>query len=673
MKSVNITLVTLFVFTLNNLLAAPGDTTHIRVHDAVDMVWYENYDQSVSFPTSNTTYGKILMHYTMGCASTGCSDWDYTTKIELLKPLGVMDSTIASIDVISEDPYEADTTWTVFEVKEAFELARVITPYGGYMRAGTNGYNSNWKHVHTFDVTDYAPLLKGDVDIRAFYGGWSSGFSVTIDFEFIEGTPPRDVIEVRNLWQSGGNGWNFSTTSTFNNEYLAPISIDLPEEMSSSKVRIIPSGHGFDNSTGCAEFCEKNYYLKLDGTQIGTNLMWDDQCGSNPIFPQGGTWLYDRANWCPGLRTHHFDHNLTSHVTAGGTSIIDLDFENINWTGNQAPIYILETQLFIYDEINHTVDAAIEDILSPTNKDDYKRLNPICKEARVSIKNYGSQPLTSATLRYAINNNHWRTYEWTGNLGFEEDEIVVLPITEQWEWVGNEATSLFEVRIENPNGMTDENPTNNHLTSRFNNTPMLPGVLEFQFRTNNQPQQTTWKLFDSAGNVLKENENGMLASTLYRDTFDLEDGCYLLQIEDSGENGLSWWANNEGSGYARLRIPGAGFAHSFPADFGTAINYHFTIGYALQLPEFTPPTLLDFSIYPNPSKDKFTIQTNDIINDAVTIYLVNILGQTIEKREVRINQNTLNEEFNVEDLDAGSYTISVIGKTVSARKQVIVQ
>jgi hypothetical protein len=49
------------------------------------MTWYGGYTKPVKFPDGNTTYHKILMVYTMGCATGGCSDWDYTTKIEVLK------------------------------------------------------------------------------------------------------------------------------------------------------------------------------------------------------------------------------------------------------------------------------------------------------------------------------------------------------------------------------------------------------------------------------------------------------------------------------------------------------------------------------------------------------------------------------------------------------------
>ena len=126
-----------YLYTLSFLLfalhsfSAPGDTTLVSAHQKADMTWYGSYDAWGDFPDGNTSYSKILLRYTMGCATGGCSDWDYTTQIQLMIPTGVMDSNVASVDTVSLTPLVIDTTWNVFEVEEAYELARVITPYGG--------------------------------------------------------------------------------------------------------------------------------------------------------------------------------------------------------------------------------------------------------------------------------------------------------------------------------------------------------------------------------------------------------------------------------------------------------------------------------------------------------------------------------------------------------------
>ena len=90
MKKTIFSILTLFFITTY----VHADTTIVRIHDHTDMTWYGNYDKWGVLPDKSKTYLKINLHYTMGCATNGCSDWDYTTKIEVLHRTGKLDSTI---------------------------------------------------------------------------------------------------------------------------------------------------------------------------------------------------------------------------------------------------------------------------------------------------------------------------------------------------------------------------------------------------------------------------------------------------------------------------------------------------------------------------------------------------------------------------------------------------
>lgn len=357
-------------------LAADGDTTTVRAHDSRDIGWWGAYDDWGVFPSAGPSYRKVLMHFTMGCASTGCSDWDYTVQIDLRHRTGVLDSTLqqapnftvngeqvpslsytsehtfttswngTSVDTLwadtlvlvlygdAENPLEptatlqvfpADLTYeefdeqgnvtatqgfteegllelsltdvyTVFEVIDDYELGRAITPYGGYMASGQQGYNNNWTHTFTYDVTAYQHLLQDSVEFRAFYGGWSSGFSVTLDFEMIEGTPPMDVLRVSRVYDSGPGGFNYASSGGFEANSLPSKDIELLEETQGAVARMFVTGHG-----QAGEFTPGiYYYVRVNGTTMGQQEVWKGDCGMNAIYPQGGTWVYDRANWCPG-------------------------------------------------------------------------------------------------------------------------------------------------------------------------------------------------------------------------------------------------------------------------------------------------------------------------------------------------------------------------------------
>jgi hypothetical protein len=446
-----------------------GDTTTVRIHDHTDMTWYGNYDEWGVLPDATLDYRKVYLHYTMGCATGGCSDWDYTSQIFVRHRTGEIDSALQNspmftvngniVDSVlfSDTAYvhfwntttnvldsnlstlleiiefndagspttptdtmyrfqagfynmefdslgniidsfyviPSNTVWInyynwyqVYDVIENYELARVITPYG-------SGLANNWEFTHVFDVTDFIQILRDSVEIRCHYSGWSSGFSATLDFEFIEGTPPRDVVTFENIYS--GN-YNYSSSTDFEANKLTPQTKFIEVNSSQAMVKMTTTGHGFDNSQVAAEFKPINYYVNIDGSLTHTQYNWDADCGENPIYPQGGTWIYDRANWCPGKRAQAFDHEITPHITSGDSVEINVDFQSYSWSGTQTPSYTIECQLFQYEDANFSNSAEIINIIKPSLKDEHSRKNPICGKPLITIRNYGSIPLTSLDI-----------------------------------------------------------------------------------------------------------------------------------------------------------------------------------------------------------------------------------------------------------------------------------
>ena len=91
---------------------------------------------------------------------------------------------------------------------------------------------------------------------------------------------------------------------------------------------------------------------------------------------------------------------------------------------------MVSSQLVSYDSPNHLLDAAITDIMSPTNNIIYGRTNPICSKPKIKIKNTGSNALPSLRIEYWINDAiNKEVFQWNGNLNFLEEEIVELPAT----------------------------------------------------------------------------------------------------------------------------------------------------------------------------------------------------------------------------------------------------
>ena len=607
------------------LVYSQEDTTFIQAHDYIDMDWYGNYDAWANFSSEQNTYRKILMHYDMRCSSSGCSGWDYTTKISLLKENGEVDD--------NENPiYVHNQT-----------LANVITPYGTYMQGGgQEGFSSDWVRRFTYDVTDFAPLLKDSVLIRAFYGGYSTGFNVTLNFEFIEGTPPRNVLNIQNLW-SGSN--TYADIQNILNDTL----LFIPQDAKNSMMRVTISGHGQDG-----EFTSGvDYTVGLNGQSLYTQEIWRDDCGEVALYPQGGTWVYDRANWCPGDKATTREHELSSYIQSDQDNILSFNINRPNWNPAEAS-YIYDAQLITYEEPNFSLDAVMEDIIAPSTKNEHFRFNPNCSSPIVRIKNQGSQNLTSAYIIYGFDGLSDNWFYWEGNLKFGESELVDLPPI-SWDW---ENQNPFYARINMPNGINqDEYIINDFLKSNYEYVDEYPNSFAMWFKTNSFPNESSYEIRDNQDELIF-SKSGMEANTLYKDTFNLSPGCYKIRILDTGgnsnsnEDGLSWWANDDGAGYARLREVPGGFFKYYQADFGTEITDYFRVGtYYMSQSQLEN---IFFDVYPNPSSGSFNVYLELPLMKNISMKILDGNGRVV--REI-LKDNFSAQLFSFEDIPNGIYTI----------------
>ncbi len=644
--------------------AAPGDTTWVNSHNKTDLTWYGTYKDTANFPDGSKTYHKILMYYTMGCATGGCSDWDYTTRVLLMNGTGKMDSTILKIDTISTNPIQIDTTWKVFEVTEPFELSRVITPYG-------NALSNNWSHDFVYDVTDLFPLLQNEKAIHVQYQGWSSGFSATIRFAFIEGTPSREVISVENIYHGKGD---YITMADFESNHLPQKTVQINAATTGLLLRTNFSGHGFVNSLNCAEFCKKDYYVNVGTQRVATQAIWRDDCGLNPIWPQAGTWLYDRANWCPGDKSLFRTHDLSAHIN-GSTMDIDIDIEPYTYTvpPNETPAgYNYTVQLIQYKDFVHQNDVELERIIAPSSEDENARVNPICAGAIVKIRNKGGQNLTSCEIGYGMDGGVWKTFNWTGNLAPMESAVVELPFAGASDWMSNKSKKVFIAIADKPNGQKDEYPLNNWYQSDILFSPVFPADIKLTVKTNSAGNETHWKLTRLEDGAVISSGDNLGNNTTTVETFSLQPGCYLMHLQDRGKDGFIFPAagNPDGTGYARFQNNGGSiFFHTLNPNFGTEIKQYFTVGYGIGLPESQLTSVLE--VYPNPSNGQIKIEVLHVGSAQLQLQLIDMQGKKVYERSEKM-VDEWNTSLNLQHFPKGIYSLKMIlGNEVQTRKIVI--
>lgn len=532
-----------------------------------------------------------------------------------------------------------------------YELARYITPYGNGLSLG-NGWT--W----TFDVTDYRTLLTDSVHLAA--GNWQE--LLDMRFLMIKGIPPRDIISIQNLWNGG---FNYGQSSDPIESHLTPQQIFIPSGALTARWKSRITGHGMDTPQNCAEFCPKNHYYKINGTQQFTKLVWRNNCDLNPLYPQGGTWVYDRSNWCPGAEVWTYDLEITPFVTPGDSVILDHDVQPYTSTGGW-DYYQIEDQLVTYGAPNFTLDAAIENVLSPTTDNMWRRMNPICTKPSVIIKNNGSEKLTSLTISYGITGAAPSVFNWTGDLDFMETATLLL---DTFAWM--QAASTFTISISNPNGGIDEYEYNNTRITPFTYVPVMPSQFVIECRTNNYPAENAYMLKDDEGNVILSH-SGMTANTIYRDTLDLPDGCYEFKMTDSGEDGLTWWANSsQGSGYIRFKSAiNTSILKSFNSDFGGEIYMQFTVGLTSDVDEYVFVDKPELKIYPNPADDMVYIDIDLPSRESGRIEVFDMFGEKVFTLNVA-DKIAESYAIDVSVLKAGVYFVNLITQHYSVSKKMI--
>ena len=488
---------------------------------------------------------------------------------------------------------ETLTYWGApFEVVDRYELARYITPYGINLTLDDDG----WAWV--FDVTDYAPLLKDSVELEA--GNWQE--LLDLSFAFIEGTPPRDVHRVDAFWK----GLHY--LSNWDNTILPHTYV--PEEGEAQwRLKTRASGHDFGQGNNCAEFCYNTHSVSVDG-QLEWSWEIMQECADNPLYPQGGTWIYDRAGWCPGAPVTTQDFELTPLVANQDSFTVEYDI-TYDPFGN----YRMEGQVIGYGVPNMLHDAEIMDIVSPNSDKLKSRFNPVCENPVILIRNNGSEPLTSVTCQYGIVGGQLvtETVEFESPLAFLESREVVLPYDVADYVVGDDEDLLrFEASVEVA-GAEDEEPSNGWMSVPFRRPPtwqyndLDDNRMIVWTKTNNVPGETTVELIRPDGTVQWARSYSE-PNTTYRDTIELNQGCYRFTVYDSGDDGIDFWANNDGSGYVRLKRVAGGNFTVFESDFGKSISqaFYFATNLVSSLEE-TSSHPADLAVYPNPFRDELVM------------------------------------------------------------------
>jgi alpha-L-fucosidase len=607
--------------------ASPGDTLHVITHKHETVVTdpkkgTNEYRRWGVFPSKDIPVRKIVMHVNFGCPDTlRCADWDYSDRISIMRTGGVNGK------------------------NQDYEIGRMLTPYGG-------AFAKDWHFEWEVDVTDFSLMLRDSVEICYNHSGYEPandrGWAITLDFEIIRGTPACEPLSITEVWD--GNFPYGDSLKPFN-ENIPSFSFTADEGAGFARLRIVQTGHGMDEPDGCGEFCKKIREIRLDGALIDSRAIWK-KCGDNPLYPQAGTWIFDRAGWCPGYLMQPDAYDIGLNAAASRT--LSLKMQNYV-SPKPSAAEVISAYLIQYKKPKAEYDVSMADVVVPSSKTAYSRLNPSASGIQVRVANSGSREVNSLDFLYGTKGFKEKSYSWTGNIKPGTTADIRLPGTVDARSGGN----TFTVWVLRPGGKEDEYPADNTLLSEFQNAPILDTCLVFYLLTNNQPSHNSWKLFSSDGKVVMERKSGSLKEkTEYRDTLKLAPGAYQLEFSDTAGDGLEFWYNTEGGrGVARLLNGKGQLVKAFESDCGSGWRYSFISG---SKPDSISSEALSVGLYPTRTKDYTTLDYFANRKQDVTVRLVSDPGAVTVEEHIYPNLREGRFTYDLRRYPSGRFYLKVL-------------
>ena len=620
--------IVLLITCISTLLHAQ-DTISIRTLDRALIVTdpargVRRLSRTVPLVSADTPVRRILLDLTYACPdSMRCADWDYLDHV-LVRPINGTDT---------------------------FELARMLTPYGGL-------FPKDWAFTWRSDVSDLAAILKDSVELIHIHHGYEPasdrGWAVTLDLHYITGPPIAPILGITEIYRGNFPYGNDSR----------PIATQLPARTIRThpdarwlRIRSQQTGHGMMANDGCAEFCAKWRRVHVGGQVVQDRRLWKE-CASNPLWPQAGTWIFDRADWCPG-ELQPPDQLTVPLEPEDRTCTVRFEMEPYQVDSSTA-MTNLSAYGIQFGPTRARHDAMIIEILAPSLQARHARALEGHEGTRFVIGNAGADTLRMLTIQHGVAGGDTLRSRWHGALPFGQTDTVTLAAARTCAAPGG---SYF-VSLSRPNGQPDAWPYDNMARSAYHVPDVMPTSLIVQLRTNAEPQHNALRISSNGKEQFVHVPGSLQPDSSYRDTLHLPPGCHRLQLTDTAGDGLSFWFNTEGGhGHLRLLDLKGRLLKRFESDHGNGITYLFHTG---STPNILPDTVPDVHVFPRRTKGHTRLYY--FANDAAPLHVMisDEQGRTVQEIRPAGYIKEAEMPLDLTDQPPGRYHIAVLrdGRTV---------
>ncbi|MGJ8683374.1 MAG: T9SS type A sorting domain-containing protein [Nonlabens sp.] len=271
----------------------------------------------------------------------------------------------------------------------------------------------------------------------------------------------------------------------------------------------------------------------------------------------------------------------------------------------------------------------------------------------VVINNIGLTAVTSASVLYGLGSSN-NSITYAGNIAPGSSATVVLPVQ-----VVGATPQNFTVNVTNPNGVMDEDTSNNSASNLVQSTAAYDGnnTVTFSITTDDYGDETTWSLEDLSGTILQQGPATQYASNSnFTETLNVVQGeCYIFTINDSYGDGICCL---EGNGSYELRtdsnvliFSGGQFTNTEVTEFG--INSTASVDDAA----------ISVEIYPNPSKGLYNVT----LQEKASYSIYDLSGKLVQEG----NLNAASNLVNLSQVANGLYLINIETATGAITQKLI--
>jgi photosystem II stability/assembly factor-like uncharacterized protein len=440
----------------------------------------------------------------------------------------------------------------------------------------------------------------------------------------------------RGIWDSNLNGVNSApsvsiTSPTTGSVFATPATITITATASDG-----------DGSVANVEFYN------------GTTLL-----GSSATAPYSFTW---------------------SGVTVGSYTITAKAYDNLGATTTSTAVNV---------SVSVANDAGISAIATPNGTVGTASFTP-----SVTLKNYGSATLTSASILYKVDAGTETTYNWTGSLASAGTVSVTLPSVTGY----TSGSHTFTARTSNPNASADGNAANDATTSNFtystcsntnepaNSSSTTATVMTVNTTVSSQIGTSTdvdyYKFTTTtAAPKIKITLTNLPANYdigLYKSKTNGTIGTLAAASQNTGTTSETIIYNTPTAGATYyIYILGISGAFSATQCYDLTLNTSSTNfikpfeGISKNETGLTEQSAL--SIYPNPANDAATVLFTASETGDYTIRLTDITGKELVNRVESFNAGRNTVQLRTNDLPKGIFFVRVSNDNQSEVSKLVIE